>query len=113
MVNNCVLELQQLVFDEFDFKRQGFKNDNEYKIVFEVSISRSEEDDIYKVSLGTKIKKEDEYNLNIKLSGFFTFNGDKDKKNIFLKLCRATDASCGAGRPALFALFAAPNQWQP
>ena len=85
MVNNCVLELQQLVFDEFDFKRQGFKNDNEYKIVFEVSISRSEEDDIYKVSLGTKIKKEDEYNLNIKLSGFFTFNGDKDKKNIFLK----------------------------
>lgn len=85
MVNNCVLELQKLVVDEFYFERQGFKNDNEYKMAFEVSINRNEEDDIYKVSLTTQIEKEDEYNLNVELSGFFTFNGDDDKKQIFLK----------------------------
>ncbi len=85
MVNNCVLELQKLVVDEFYFERQGFKNDNECKIAFEVSINRNEEDDIYKVSLATQIEKEDEYNLNVELSGFFTFNGDDDKKQIFLK----------------------------
>nr|WP_317357319.1 protein-export chaperone SecB [uncultured Tyzzerella sp.] len=85
MSNDCVLELQKIVFDKFNFKRVGFKNNNEEEVSFNISIGENKNDNLYKVSLATQIEKEDEYTLNIKLSGFFTFNGDDDKKELFLK----------------------------
>lgn len=67
-----VLKLEKLLFDNIDFKRKGFKNENEIKLKLQVQIGE-ELDDIHRVVLIFIGEKPDEYSLEIKLSGYFSF----------------------------------------
>lgn len=83
-----VLELNRLVFDKIEFKRTGFKNNKQSKYEMEAQLSKNTKDDIYKVTLIFKCEKENEYNFEIDLTGFFTFNSketlDEDTKNTLI-----------------------------
>ena len=68
-----VLKLETLVFDSIEFKRKGFKNDNDIKFQIEVQVGKGQ-DNISKVTLILKGVKEDEYDMLISLSGFFSFD---------------------------------------
>ncbi len=70
-----ILKLQRMVFDKLEFNRKGFQNDNEIAFEIQVRIGRREEND-YKVTLVLKGDKQDEYTLEISLSGFFTIETD-------------------------------------
>ena len=65
-----VLKLDKLVFDKIEFKRLGFKNDNELELEIQSNISQRQDTEIYKVTLILKGKKPEEYTLEISLSGF-------------------------------------------
>lgn len=67
-----VLKLDKIVFDKIEFKRLGFKNDNELELEIESNVSQRDNADIYKVTLILKGKKPGEYILEISLSGFFS-----------------------------------------
>lgn len=71
-----VLKLNKIVFDKIEFKRLGFKNDNELKLEIQSNISQRKEVEFYKVTLILKGKKTDEYTLEISLSGFFSIESD-------------------------------------
>lgn len=65
------LVLQKMVFDKIQFDRKGFKNDQELKFDLQIQIGLSK-DNIYKVTLVLNGTKKDEYNIEIRLSGFFS-----------------------------------------
>ena len=67
---NSSLILQRLVFDKIEFDRKGFKNTNELNFELQVQISISE-DSVHRVTLVLRGEKEDEYTVEIRLSGFF------------------------------------------
>lgn len=67
---NSVLTLQKMVFDRIEFDRKGFKNTNELKFGLQVQIGL-DKNDTYKVTLVLNGTKQDEYNMEISLSGFF------------------------------------------
>lgn len=73
---NSVLTLRQLVFDKIRFDRKGFKNENEVKFSIKVQIGKDDCQN-YRVTLILGGEKEDEYELEISLSGFFSI----DEKN--------------------------------
>lgn len=77
---NSVLILQRMVFDKIEFNRKGFKNDQKLKFEFQVLIG-SDDNDIYKVTLVLKGTKQDEYDIEISLSGFFKFDGKEQVKD--------------------------------
>lgn len=68
-----VLILERLVFDKIEFNRQGFKNDNEIEFGFEIQIGRGK-NSRSKVTIILKGIKEQEYNLQINLTGYFRIN---------------------------------------
>lgn len=67
-----VLKLDKVVFDKLEFNRLGFKNDKEFELEIQSSISKRQESDVYRVTLILKGQKPDEYTLEISLSGFFS-----------------------------------------
>lgn len=67
---NSSLILQRLVFDKIEFDRKGFKNTNELNFELQVQISINE-DSVHRVTLVLRGEKEDEYTVEIRLSGFF------------------------------------------
>jgi len=74
-----VLTLERLVFNNIEFNRKGFKNDNEITFSIEVQIGkRKSQNGISQVTLILKGDKEDEYDFTISLSGFFSFNTDEE-----------------------------------
>jgi len=77
-----VLELNKLVFDKIEFKRFGFKNENEGEYEIEGHYSENTEENIYKVTLLLRCNKKDEYKFDISLTGFFSFDNTQplDKK---------------------------------
>ncbi len=77
-----VLELNKLVFDKIEFKRLGFKNENEGEYEIEGHYSENTEENIYKVTLLMRCNKIDEYKFDISLTGFFSFDNTQplDKK---------------------------------
>lgn len=83
-----VLKLDKLVFDKIEFKRLGFKNDNELELEIQSNISQRQDTEIYKVTLILKGKKPEEYTLEISLSGFFSIEADgeltEDLKNTLI-----------------------------
>ena len=83
-----VLKLDKLVFDKIEFKRLGFKNNNELELEIQSNISQRQDTEIYKVTLILKGKKPEEYTLEISLSGFFSIeaNGEltEDLKNTLI-----------------------------
>ena len=82
-----VLNMERLVFDKISFDRKGFKNQNQIKYSVETRIAQHQEAEIYRVTLILKGDKEDEYNFEISLTGFFTFSDgvevdDQTKKTL-------------------------------
>lgn len=69
---NNYLVLQKLVFDEIQFKREGFKNKNkiEYSVNVQIGVSKDDEHE-YRVTLMLVGDKKDEYKIQITLLGFF------------------------------------------
>ena len=71
------LQLQKMVFDKIEFNRTGFKNENNPKFNIESNFMQSTDDhNLFKVELVMKCLKEDEYNFEIKLVGYFSFSSD-------------------------------------
>lgn len=70
-----VLKLEKLVFDKIEFNRKGFQNDNEIEFSFEIQIGHGK-DDIRKVTIVLRGEKEQEYDLLISLTGFFSISND-------------------------------------
>lgn len=78
-MDECVLKLNELVFDVVNFKRLGERNKNELEISLFVSIGVNATDsDLKKVSVKVTGEKKDEYCFDIQASGFFTYEGDAD-----------------------------------
>lgn len=88
---NSVLSMDKLVFDKIDFERIGLnKSLHEFSFSMQIMIGYSKKNDAYKVTLKMTGEKEDEYNLNISLTGFFTFTAkeileDQFKNDIIQK----------------------------
>ena len=85
-----VLRLEKLVFDKLLFKRNGFESEKDFECTLESNISQSTEGELYRVTLILRGEKPDEYNLEISLTGFFSFNPDealseKDIKELITK----------------------------
>lgn len=80
-----VLKMNKLVFDNISFSRKGFKNNNPPKYKLESHFAKNQLEDIYRVSLLLDCDKEDEYTINIKLTGYFSFDSkesiDEQEKN--------------------------------
>lgn len=75
---NSVLSMDKLVFDKIDFERIGLnKSLHEFSFSMQIMIGYSKKNDAYKVTLKMTGEKEDEYNLNISLTGFFTFTAEE------------------------------------
>ena len=75
-----VLILDKLVYDEFNFKRLGFKNDNNLDLDLNGNYGKLEDSDRYRVKLLVEGKKKDEYTLSVGISGFFRVNPNVDKE---------------------------------
>ena len=69
--------MQKLVFDKIEFVRKGLKSKHELKFSLGIQIGKSDKQ-IYKVSLLLSGIKEDEYELNISLSGFFKLENTEE-----------------------------------
>lgn len=77
---NSILTLQKMVFDKIGFERKGFKNTEELKFKLQIQIGL-DENETYKVTLVLNGTKQDEYNIDISLSGFFKVEGKENLDN--------------------------------
>lgn len=81
------LRLENVVFDHIEFDRKDFKKTNaDPEIRLKVQVGENE-DSVHRTNLICIITKKDEYDINISLSGYFTFQSDssldeKKKKDI-------------------------------
>lgn len=81
------LRLDNVVFDHIEFDRKDFKKSNaDPEIRLKVQVGENE-DSVHRTNLICIITKKDEYDINISLSGYFTFQSDssldeKKKKDI-------------------------------
>lgn len=81
------LRLENVVFDHIEFDRKDFKKTNaDPEIRLKVQVGENE-DSVHRTNLICIITKKDEYDINISLSGYFTFQSDssldeKEKKDI-------------------------------
>ncbi len=71
---NSILSLDKLVFDKIEFKRLGMKNENKVDFKMKIIVNQKQDDDIYRVTLKFIGNKEEEYILDIELTGYFSFN---------------------------------------
>ena len=94
MKNNIVesvLQLQELLFERLEFKRQGPKNSNETEYRLSVQIGSDSDTGIFKTILNLKANKKDEYEIEITIQGVFSFSSsgeeidDSLKKNLIQK----------------------------
>lgn len=77
------LRLENVVFDHIEFDRKDFKKTNaDPEIRLKVQVGENE-DSVHRTNLICIITKKDEYDINISLSGYFTFQSDSslDEKN--------------------------------
>ena len=77
------LRLENVVFDHIEFDRKDFKKTNaDPGIRLKVQVGENE-DSVHRTNLICIITKKDEYDINISLSGYFTFQSDSslDEKN--------------------------------
>lgn len=76
-----VLKMEHIVFDELSFKRLGFQQDNEeLENEISVSVSQTESDSVYGVTLRYTGHKADEYDVGVQLTGYFEFDGECEEK---------------------------------
>ena len=81
------LRLENVVFDHIEFDRKDFKKTNaDPEIRLKVQVGENE-DSVHRTNLICIITKKDEYDINISLSGYFTFQSDSslDEKNKKIK----------------------------
>lgn len=78
---NCVLTLENMVFDKISFVRKDFESDSEPVFSFQISAGKRNNEDIYKVTIVMSVEKEREYEIEISLSGFFSVNTDAMEKD--------------------------------
>lgn len=80
-----VLKLQQMVFDEISFDREGFRQDSnqQFSIKFGKQVKKIE-DGCYQVSLAANVAKEKEYTVTVKLTGYFEIEEQCPDKDIIL-----------------------------
>lgn len=75
---NSILSMNKLIFDNINFERTGFKGDtSEFDFNMEVIIGFNPKLETYKVTLKMLGEKDDEYRLNISLTGFFSFDSEE------------------------------------
>lgn len=70
------LNMNKLVFDRIKFEREGFKNETAVDFTIETHFAQNQLDGIYRVTLILKGEKKEEYDFEISLTGFFSFNED-------------------------------------
>lgn len=85
---NSVLQIPHVVFDEINFKRIGFKgnsNDdgNDLEFEFQSNVAKSD-DGFYRVTLSSGVKKPEEYEVFVKVTGFCQINENDPNKDILL-----------------------------
>lgn len=71
------LILDKLVFDKIEFNRLDFSSESDFNFEIQSKFAKSK-NEVYRVTLLFKGEKPKEYNLEISLTGFFTFNEDHD-----------------------------------
>lgn len=71
------LILDKLVFEKIVFHRKGLKNEKDISFEMNVQIGVNEEE-MYKIVLELKGNKEDEYEFEISLAGYFAFEADEE-----------------------------------
>jgi len=83
---HCDLKLVRMIFDKISFMRRGFKNDKKIDLNMNVKIAENDEQkDLFKVTLIVEAIKENEYDIEIQITGFFSVsNSEPDIKNSLL-----------------------------
>lgn len=82
--NTSVLKLQSMVFDEISFTRSGFQNDKRLELEFGFSFSETEDEDFI-ARIEVTGKKEEEYTLHVRLSGYFSLPKDADRRDTLMR----------------------------
>ena len=74
-----VLKLVHLVFDEISFKRLGFQQEaKELQNEISFSVNAGSPDNFYCATLGYHGHKDDEYDVVVRLTGYFEIVGEVD-----------------------------------
>jgi len=79
------LKMNPIVFDELNFERTGFapQNPKELEIGFGVEVEKHDPGH-YRVILAVSVKREDEFNASVQVSGFCTIDEDNPMKEELL-----------------------------
>lgn len=72
-----ILKLDKIAFDKIEFRRTGYSSEKEIQFQIEANIAQKQDAEVYRVNLILKGLKPGEYDLEISLVGFFTFQSDK------------------------------------
>ena len=75
---NSALRLERAVFDKIEFKRLGFKSDEEVELKIQSGIGKKQDEEIYRVSLTVTGNKPDEYVFEVTMSGYFVIESDEN-----------------------------------
>ena len=83
-INNCVLKLEHLLFDELHFERCGFQNENpvHYRFGYNFEMRGTAELIAHILIEG---KKDDEYNVTVRASGYFILNEESHYDRLMLR----------------------------
>lgn len=74
-----VLKMEDMFFDKISFERKGPKNDDkELLMKFQCQVYKRETDGNRKISLTFFGTKENEYDIEITLTAFFSFSADEE-----------------------------------
>ena len=81
----CALKLHKLVFDKIHFDRKGFKNDKDISWAIQIQIGQEAESHIHKATICLQGNKEEEYELEVQVTGFFSVDGEDDLSKSLVK----------------------------
>lgn len=86
--SQSVLRLNHVVFDKISFSRHGFmnqsKDETEVKLKMGVAIKKYDIDK-YRVSLQVLAEKEEEYSVEVQVTGYCSIAEDCEMKDVILK----------------------------
>ena len=85
-IEESVLRIPKVVYDEIRFVRHGFKNENTSDVKLELQSKIDKiEDGHYRVSLRATVEKEDEYEAVVQISGFCEVDEHSNEKDTLLE----------------------------
>lgn len=79
-----VLKLKHVVFDRLLFERYGFQKNGDVQLKVGVAVNKSSEGE-YRVSLKVEAIKNDEYTVEVTITGYFTIDENYPQKEDILK----------------------------